>query len=106
MYSVNYISVFNVLNYLLFIIGQLIEQSAKTFFNTCQRCKLEKGAAKCEFVGCEKMGTTSEVICSEVESICSITLICDNTVVFTKIMITNFELITFNFSLQIIILDF
>lgn len=89
-------------------VGHLIEQSAKRFFDKCQRCKLKKGEPHhdCEFVGCDDKRKESEVFCSEVESICSITLICDNTVVFTKIMITNFELITFNFSLQIIILDF
>lgn len=64
-------------------VGQLIGQSAKRFFNKCQRCKFEKGEPEpeCKFVGCEKQ---SEVICSEVESICSITLICGYTVVFTK----------------------
>lgn len=64
-------------------LGQLIEQSAKTFFNKCERCKLETRGPKCEFVGCDKR-KESKVICSEVESICSITLICGNTIVFTK----------------------
>lgn len=65
-------------------LGQLIELSDKTFFNKCQRCKLERRGPKCEFVECEDKRKESEVICSEVESICSITLICGNTIAFTK----------------------
>lgn len=63
-------------------VGQPIEQSARKFFNKCQRCKLNnEGAPECELVGCEKNLKKSAVICSEVESIFLITLICPNTVV-------------------------
>eukprot|EP00105_Crassostrea_gigas_P043594 XP_019927742.1 PREDICTED: uncharacterized protein LOC105340218 isoform X5 [Crassostrea gigas] len=46
--------------------GQPIEQSARKFFNKCQRCKLNnEGAPECELVGCEKNLKKSAVICSE-----------------------------------------
>lgn len=64
-------------------LGQPINQSAWKLFNECQRCKLNKtGALKCEFVGCDDNGKKADVICSEVESICLITLICHNTLVY------------------------
>lgn len=88
-------------------VGHFIEQSAKRFFDKCQRCKLKKGEPHhdCEFVGCDDKRKESEVFCSEVESICSINFIFDNTYlkVFAKIMSSDFELITFYFSLQIIV---
>lgn len=50
--------------------GQLIGQSAKTFFNKCQRCKVKKsGQSECKFVGCEEEGKESEVICSETKEV-------------------------------------
>lgn len=72
----------------LFNLGQHIKRSAQRFFKTCQRCKRENGAPTCEFVGCRDNSEISEIICSEVESICLITLFCGNVVnvVFTKMM--------------------